>query len=57
MIDLIPHLHAFDIDVDYSEAVETTKTVIDVEKPEFTGILDQWGNPVPYPKIKMGFRR
>ena len=43
------------MDVDYSDASDTAKVVADREKASDTGVLDQWGNPIPYPKIKMGF--
>jgi hypothetical protein len=55
MIDLIPKLWAWDRDVDYSDASETARVVADRERVEHTGILDQWGNPIPYPKVKVGF--
>ena len=57
MIDLIPKLWAWDMDVDYTDASETAKIVADREQQQFTGILDQWGEPIPYPKVKMGFGR
>ncbi len=57
MTDLIPKLTAFDLDVDYDTTAETAKVVVDREKAQHTGILDQWGEPIPYPKVQIGFHQ